>query len=226
MTVKNVDYKQEPIKIPFNFQWGLFLQMLVGEHRAIFGKLRLSCWSEIQNFSVCMTIYLKNVYADQSILKLSPKGRTIMCLIQCIDCPSCNGLSLVPLKDDYFNGRKPKCFWFWPRKDLVCRFKNSGNFHTVVYDHFCKNPGCPRKDPNYQPTHSSKLDGTCGSFYCELETCRLVVSSFEDYCKNHHPRPDLLDKQAPQFRIRLARGDGFEVDDFVFMFFNKKRKWK
>ena len=40
MTVKNVDYKQEPIKIPFNFQWGLFLQMLVGEHRAIFGKLQ------------------------------------------------------------------------------------------------------------------------------------------------------------------------------------------
>jgi len=147
-----------------------------------------------------------------------------MCLIQCIDCPSCIGLSLVPLKDDYFKGRKPKCFWFWPRKDLVRRFKNSGNFHTVVYDHICKNPGCPRKDPNYQPAHSSKRDSTCGSVYCQLETCRLVVSSFEDYCKNHHPKPDLLDKQAPQFRIRLARGDGFEVDDFVFMFFNKKRK--
>jgi len=171
-------------------------------------------------------IYLKIVYTGQSILKLNPDGETIMCLIQCIDCPSCIGLSLVPLKDDYFKGRKPKCFWFWPRKDLVRRFKNSGNFHTVVYDHICKNPGCPRKDPNYQPAHSSKRDSTCGSVYCQLETCRLVVSSFEDYCKNHHPRPDLLDKQAPQFRIRLARGDGFEVDDFVFMFFNKKRKWK
>ena len=89
---------------------------------------------------------------------------------------------------------------------------------------FAKNPGCPRKDPNYQPTHSSKHNGTCGSVYCQPKTCRLVVSSFEDFCKNHHPRPDLLDKQAPQFRIRLARGDGFEVDDFVFLFFNKKRK--
>ncbi len=36
--------------------------------------------------------------------------------------------------------------------------------------------------------------------------------------------PKTLSQQAPQFRIRLARGDGFEVDDFVFMFFNKKRK--
>ncbi len=149
-----------------------------------------------------------------------------MCLIHCIDCPSCIGLSLVPLKDAYFNGRKPKCFWFWPRKDLFCCFKNSGNFHTVVYDHICKNPGCPRKDPNYQPTHLSKCDGTCRSVYCQLKTCRLVVSSFEDYCKNHHPRPDLLDKQAPQLRMILARGDGIEVDDFVFMFFNKKRKWR
>ena len=105
--------------------------------------------SFFKNRRFCTTIYLKIVYADQSILKLSPKGRTTMCLIQCIDCPSCIGLSLVPLKDDYFNGRKPKCFWFWPRKDLVRCFKNSGNFHTVVYNHICKNPGCQRKDPNY-----------------------------------------------------------------------------
>ena len=51
-----------------------------------------------------------------------------------------------------------------------------------------------------------------------------VISSFEDHCKNHHPRPDLLDKPAPQFRKGLARGDGFEVDDIVFMFFNKNRR--
>ena len=163
------------------------------------------------------------VYADQSILKLNPEGRTLkMCLIQCIDCPSCIRLHLVPLNDDYFKGKNLKCFWFWPRKDLVHCFKNSDNFHTVVYDHICKNPGCPRRDPNYQPTHSSKRNGTCESVYCQLETCRLVISRFEDHCKNHHPRP--LDKQAPQFRVRLARGDGFEVDDLVFMFFNKKRR--
>jgi hypothetical protein len=47
MTVKNVDYKQEPIENPFNFQWGLFSQMFVGEHSVIFGKLRLGFWSEI-----------------------------------------------------------------------------------------------------------------------------------------------------------------------------------
>jgi hypothetical protein len=58
-------------------------------------------------------------------MKLNPNRETTMCLIQCIDCPSCIGLSLVPLKDDYFNGRKPKCFWFWPCKDLVRRFKKT-----------------------------------------------------------------------------------------------------
>jgi hypothetical protein len=94
-----------------------------------------------------------------------------MCLIQCIDCPSCIGLNLVPLKDDYFKGKNPKCFWFWHRKDLVRCFKNSDNFHAVVYDHIWKNPGCPRRDPNYQPTHSSKRNDTCGSVYCQLETC-------------------------------------------------------
>ncbi len=47
MAVKNVDYKQEPIENPLNFQWGLFSQMLVGEHGAIFGKLCLGFWSEI-----------------------------------------------------------------------------------------------------------------------------------------------------------------------------------
>ena len=146
-----------------------------------------------------------------------------MCLIQCIDCPSCIGLNLVPLKDDYFKGKNPKCFWFWHHKDLVHCFKNSDNFHAVVYDHIWKNPGCPRRDPNYQPTHSSKRNDTCGSVYCQLKTCRLVISRFKDHCNNHHPRP--LDKQAPQFRVRLARGDGFEVDDLVFMFFNKKRRW-
>ena len=165
------------------------------------------------------------VYADQSILKLNPEGRTLkMCLIQGIDCPSCIRLHLVPLRDNYFKGKNPKCFWFWPRKDLVCCFKNSDNFHTVVYDHICNNPGCPRRDPNYQPAHSSKRDGTCGSVYCKLETCRLVISRFEGHCKNHHPRPDLLNIQAPQFRVRLAQGDGFEVDDFVFIFFNKKKR--
>ncbi len=129
-------------------------------------------------------------------------------------------------KDDYFKGKNPKCFWFWPSKDLVGHFKNSVNFHTVVYDHICKNPGCPRRDPNYQPTHLSKRNGTCGSVYCQLETCKLFISKFLGHCKNHHPRPDLLDKQALQFRVRLALDDGFEVDDFVFMFFKKKRRWR
>ena len=76
-----------------------------------------------QNRRFHTAINLKIVYAGQSILKLNPDRETTMCLIQCIDCPSCIGLSLVPLKDDYFKGRKPKCFWFWPRKDLVRRFK-------------------------------------------------------------------------------------------------------
>jgi hypothetical protein len=60
--------------------------------------------------------------------------------------------------------------------------------------------------------------------YCKLKTCRLVIRRFEGHCKNHLPRPDQLNKQAPQFRVRLDQGDGFEVDDFVFMFFKKKRR--
>jgi hypothetical protein len=58
MTVKNVDCKQEPIENPFSFQWGLFLQMLVGEHRAIFGKLRLGSWSEIHFSKIDASIRL------------------------------------------------------------------------------------------------------------------------------------------------------------------------
>ncbi len=215
MTVKNVDYKQEPIENPFNFQWGLFLQMLVCEHRAKWedslGSLIRNPFSKIDD---SIWLYIWNCLRWSIHFEIeSRRKNNKMCLIQCIDCPFCIGLHLVPLKDDYFKGKNPKCFWFWPCKDLVYHFKNSDNFHTVVYDHICKNPGCRRRDPNYQPTHSSKHNGTCGSVYCQLKTCRLVISRFEGHCKNHHPRPDLLDKQAHQFRARLAWGD-------------KKRSWR
>ncbi len=52
MTVKNVDYKQEPIENPFNFQ----------KQTLPYGYI----------FEI--------VYADQSILKLNPEERTTKCV--------------------------------------------------------------------------------------------------------------------------------------------------
>jgi hypothetical protein len=70
-----------------------------------------------------------------------------MCIIQVIDCVVCNLLTLVPLKADYFNGGDFLPFRCWNRLDLVRRFQNSGRIYTQVYDKFCMNPECPRRQP-------------------------------------------------------------------------------
>ena len=126
-----------------------------------------------------------------------------MCVIQCVNCPCCYQLTLIPLKEDYFDGGDPKRFRFWPRKDLVRRYCKGGRIYTEVCDYLWVNPGCPRREPDYTPALGEQADSKCQSARCSSDTCRLVISRWEDYCGEHHPRSAKLMKKEPVFRVRI-----------------------
>ncbi len=76
MTVKNVDYKQEPIENPFSFQWGLFFKCLTVNTEWLEVLIRNS----FSRIDASIQLYIEIVYADQSILKLNLEERTLkMC---------------------------------------------------------------------------------------------------------------------------------------------------
>jgi hypothetical protein len=143
-------------------------EMMLGQFFIWFEEDMVFCFNDlfplktILPFDRCINGWTKT----HRQLRLDQEGlmdkQTWNCLhwsIQFTECPSCIGLHLVPLKDEYLNSKNPKYFRFGPCKDLG----NSDNFHTVVYNHIYKNPGCGRRDPKYQPPNSNKNDGTCGS---------------------------------------------------------------
>ena len=136
-----------------------------------------------------------------------------MCIIQCVDCPCCYQLTLIPLKEKYFDGGDPKRFRDWDRKDLVRRYCNAGRFYSEVSDYLCANPECPRREPDYTPALGEPADSKCVSAYCSSQTCRLVASRWEDYCGQHHPRSKKLMKKEPVFRIRIHDDDDMRFKD-------------
>jgi hypothetical protein len=137
----------------------------------------------------------------------------IMCIIQCINCPCCFPLMLVPLKSDYFHGGNPRHFRDWPRLDLVRRFRNAGRNYILVYDRLCMNPHCVRRNPNYRPLESERIDGKCNSGFCTERTCRLVACRGEDFCQDHFPAYEHLMRRPPVFRVRIYDDADFRDQD-------------
>jgi len=126
-----------------------------------------------------------------------------MCIIQCVDCPCCSRLRLVPLKTDYFDGDIPRPFPEWPRVDLVHRFRNAGRIHFVVEDYICVNPYCIRRHPEYRPLLRELIGGKCESAFCSEGMCRLVGCDLEEFCQYHFPGYEHLMRRPPSFRVRI-----------------------
>ena len=146
-----------------------------------------------------------------------------MCVIQCINCPVCYKLTLVPLKSDCFNREDSRQFRFWERKDLVRCFCNASQFYSQVYDYLCMNPECPRRQPDYALVQGEQVDSKCNSTHCTSKTCCLVTCCWEDYCRDHHPRSKKLMKKAPVFRVWIYHDADLRHAD-PFLYFMKHRK--
>jgi hypothetical protein len=134
-------------------------------------------------------------------------SENIMCIIQCVNFPSCFGLNLFPLKSDYFDNGDFKNLHYWTRINLVRRFLNARWFHTVVCDYLCMNPDCLRRNPIFSPSKEEKIGSKCNSSQCTLKTCCLVSCRSKDFCRNHHPWPEQLMRLPPIFRVQIYGGD-------------------
>ena len=147
-----------------------------------------------------------------------------MCVIQCINCPVCYKLTLVPLKSDYFNREDSRQFRFLERKDLVRCFCNASQFYSQVYDYLCMNPERPRRQPDYAPVQGEQVDSKCNSTHCTSKTCHLVACHWEDYCRDHHPRSKKLMKKEPVFRVWIYDDADLRHADQFFSFMKHPKK--
>jgi len=63
-----------------------------------------------------------------------------MCIIQCVNCPSCLGLNLCPLKSDYFDNEDFKNFTLKTCRLVSCRSKDSWCNHQPWLEQLMRLP--------------------------------------------------------------------------------------